>query len=115
MNADDKERTLENVMKTLLSTIAAALIAITTTAVASPLPSSTDEARALAGAGTGTLSSSKSRTGPPSSTDEARAGSPSNPEVKEPCAVTSSDSVSATDEARALARAGRAPSCVASR
>lgn len=101
-------------MKALLSSIAAALIAITTTALAAPLPSSTDEARKLAGASTGALSSGKSRMGLPSSTDEARAGSSSIPVVKEPCAVTSNPAT--TDEARALAAsADRAPSCVASR
>jgi hypothetical protein len=116
MNADDKDRTLENVMKTLLSSIAAALIAITTTALASPLPSSTDEARKLAGASTGTFSSSMLRMGLPSSTDEARAGSSSGAVARAPCAVASNESPTTTDEARSLAaRADRAPSCVASR
>lgn len=116
MNASNKERTLENVMKTLLSSMAAALMAITTTALASPLPSSTDEARALAGATTRIISSDKSRTGLPSSTDEARAGSSSHPVERAPCALTSDESPTTTDEARALAaRAVPAPSCAASR
>lgn len=98
------------------SFVAALALAASTTALASPLPSSADEARSLASVSARAASSVMSRMGLPSSTDEARARSSSSPVAKEPCAVTSSESPATTDAARTLAaRALQAPSCVASR